>query len=616
MRRLPVLLLALLACREKPDDTDPGVVLPPAICNDPVSLPDEDWFYDRTEEHGLADVRGNRITAVDFEDDGWVDLLVNPVASHVVNDFAGTRYNWLLKNDHGTFVDVTEASGVTAYPDGTDGRAFGLASWGDVDNDGDLDLFTGTWHDRNNESTWTDDTHRVLLNDGDGTFTLAPESDVNYDSTSSGATMVDFDRDGNLDLWVTSWYVQYGASYAGEQDRLLLGKGDGTFRDVTDDVGLERIETGSTSSYLAGTSERAGFAAAACDVDDDGDSDLLASNYGRQWNSLWRNDDGAFTDVGMESGYAGDENLDYSDNEFYKCWCESNACDPDPGAPSVGCGDYWNDGFDDQPARLNGNTFTTVCGDIDNDGDMDLYNAEIVHWHIGQSSDESELLLNDGTGTFTRPGNDNNGLRRPRPSGWNEGDLMAEFVDIDNDGWKDILLASSDYPDTHAWLFRQVAPGQFEDVSETSELYLHEFASGMAVADFDRDGDQDLVMGQSTARGGAEESFVLFWENALGPGNHSRIRLVGGDANRRGFGARVTVEAGDLVQTFDVGGSYGHMGVQNDADLWVGLGGACTIDRITVRWPDEAGTTVTYEGVLANYDVRLHQGGGVEYVTE
>lgn len=616
-------LLALFACPaddgSTTDTEGPSFEAPPEACAEAVDLTAvSPWFVEKTDAAGLTDVRGNRFNAVDFSGDGLPDLVVNSGTNHTREDFddGDGRLHYLLENQgDGTFSDVTRVSGFTATRDGGEGRSYQLTVWADVDGDGDLDAFAGSFYDRNNEDTWTGDTHEVLLNNGDGTFALAPDSDVQRSESIAGASFVDVDLDGNVDLWTTAWYEQYGASYASDPDRLYLGNGDGTFTEVTEGFGLA-MKSYNNNRLLAGETDRPAYGATACDVDGDGDGDLLSTIYGRQWNFLWRNDGGSFTDVSTESGYAGDDNLDYSDNMFYRCWCDYNTCSPDPGASSLGdCATYqayWNDGIDDQPFRLNGNSFATVCGDVDNDGDLDLYNAEIVHWHIGESSDASELLVNDGTGVFTRPGTAATGTDRTRTGAWNEGDLMVSLLDVDHDGWKDVLLNASDYEDNHLMLWRQKDPLSFRDKTESAGLE-HYYASGIAIADFDADGDLDVVVGTSTARGLASENSVHLYDNQLGGGNFARFALVGGGTNTAAIGARVVVEAGGIEQTFEVGGGYGHFGIQHDLTVDVGLDDACTMEKVTVHWP--GGDVLTLTDVPANYRYSLAESGEVSWTS-
>jgi hypothetical protein len=640
----PILALALalaLACsggeagkaEPGPGGSDSGGVgeeSPPPICNSAVEWAGEAAFSEETAAWGLEGVLGTRFSAADVDQDGYPDLIASEGTAFGRDDFeAGTRYHWLLMNRPAegggrTFVDETLERGLFA-PRVGDANQIGRASvvhvFGDVDNDGDLDVFAGQFYDGSNAEADPGDRNELLLNQGDGTFVLAPQSDLFVDDgyATTGASFTDVDQDGKLDLYVVGWYHEYGYLYA-EQQHLYLGQGDGTFTDITGTAGLFMKRGTATSDWLDGEARRPAFAANACDLDGDAAPDLLASNYGRAWNQQWMNDGAAlFTEVGQESGAAADDKLDYSDNQFYLCYCSVYGCDPSPEAPAFDeatCAtyaSYWVPGWDDQPARLAGNTFTTVCGDIDNDGDNDLYNAEIKHWHIGESSDASELLLNDGAGTFTRPGNDTNGLAREWASAsWNEGDLFAAFLDFDNDGWKDILLVTTDYPGGRMFLYRQVAPGAFEEVAEPAGIAL-EWPAGGVVADFDRDGDLDVVTGSSTSRSGTPWTTheVHLFENGLGGGNMVRIKLAGEAANRAGIGARVEVTTDDgNTQVQELGGGYGHMGMQHDTELSFGLGASCSITAVEVTWP--GGAVDTYADVPANYRVTLVEGGAVE----
>ena len=622
-------LLLLLACRDKGDDSpNPAPAeVPDEICHDNAAWSAGAAYEDQTERWGLTGVNGSRLSTADLDGDGYPDLVISDVTSHTRDDYdAGTRYHYVLMNrDAGdgtrTFVDETQASGLFDTRDGAGGRAAQIHIYGDVDNDGDLDVFSGSFYDANNDSTDPGDRSEIDLNDGTGHFTMVDESGVSIEEgyATSAASFTDVNADGFLDLWVVGWYERYGYLQA-EQAHLYLGRGDGTFEDITSAAGLE-MNRGNTmlgyDDFLEEDTRRPAFGATACDLDGDTMPDLLSTNYGRSWNFQWMNQgDETFVNTGFTSGFAADDNLDYSDNQFYRCYCEVYGCDPDPGGAALGdCetyADYWVAGYDDQPARLGGNSFSTACGDVDNDGDMDLMTAEIVHWHIGLSSDPSELLLNDGDGVFSRPGNAAMGLERDWPSSsWNAGDLFVTFLDFDLDGWKDILLASSDYPDTTMFLWRQV-DGVFVDVTEEAGIN-HPWPAGLAVADLDRDGDLDVVTGSSTARSGTPWTTreIHLYENTLAPGNSLQITLQGDGANRAGVGARVQVDADGLTQVQEVSGGYGHFGMHDDLRLTFGLGDACTADRVIVTWP--GGAEDIYPQVRANYAVTLTQGGGASY---
>jgi hypothetical protein len=276
--------------------------------------------------------------------------------------------------------------------------------------------------------------------------------------------------------------------------------------------------------------------------------------------------------------------------------------------PIEGCRG-WNPGWSDKPWGLGGNNWAISCADLDDDGDMDLVTSETRHPDVGSSSDESEILLNDmkpggALEKFRRPGNDKTGLARVFDT--DQGDNSAVIADLDNDGRKDIYLASSNYPGTHGWIFHQKADGTFEDVTKIAKGW-HMSTEGPALIDIDNDGDLDVVAGSGTFNYAAATNAIHVYRNDIGQGaNSTRIRLAGkgvGFANRRGVGARVKVVAGGRTQYFEVKAQHAH--TQSDVQLDVGLGAACTIDEIEVRWPNAGLTKTVYKNILANHPIEL-----------
>lgn len=599
----------------------------PADCRMPPALPTGALYTDVTDDVGFRGITGVRVIAGDINGDGWVDLIVHGGGAKV-RDTGAAPMKRVLLNKGGRFVDATAQSGLLDSRDGSGtGRLSHLSVLGDVDNDGDLDLFSGVYHDGTVTGPAAADKNEIYWNDGKGRFSLGALTVLSDQSLpTAGASFLDFDRDGRVDLFVTTWYNPDEASIEGMGNYLYRSLGGRQFDDVSTPSKVLRPPIGdSVPKYLAGVNRRPAYGATACDVDGDGWTDLLVSAYGRSWNELWKNQgDGTFREVGFGTPVASDDNVNYSDNQFYHCYCKNNpgSCPTDVPAPKITCAVYaWTPGFDDQPARNGGNNFSTACGDLDNDGDMDLMHGVIRHWHIGQSSDPTQIIRNDSTAgalKFVRVPNDQSGLvRTPTITNWNEGDMEVGFFDFDNDGRKDVYIASSDYPETRGTLFRQLPDGKFTPLLDAGVGHYH--SHGFAPVDIDRDGDLDLIVTTSIARCGGDPKCpatqeVRVYRNDVGhKSNFVQLVLRGGGdgkANAAAIGARVFVRTGATRQLQEVSGGYGHFGMQHDTVLTFGLGAACVLDEIEIRWPDKAGTIERFTDVAANQRYEIRQGSG------
>ncbi len=604
--------------------------LPPVVCKTPDGAPPEPWFVDATSRVGLAassaaEPVGNCIVSADLDGDDYADLIALRGESDrgLIGD---KRARFLLLNrpaeDGGSgrrFEDVPDLGGLLQSRDGTTDRGMSNAFLGDLDNDGDVDVILCP-ADFTSKSEFADPCS-AFLNDGTARFTLAPESALDASGLPAhSAALFDYDRDGILDFFVGgmgNWPYSGPGKTWNFGHKLFKGRGDGTFDDVSAAVGFPTKD----GSSAAGTSYRRSMGVTHCDLDGDGDQDVLTASYGREENHAWRNEGGTFVEVGHALGLDHDDREDYSDDESYRCYCAATqACDPAPPAPQVTCTQFgvpylrgWYPGVTDQPYMLGGNNMGVTCHDVDDDDDMDVVFATIVHGDVGSSSDPTELILNPGDGgKFTRPGNEVTGLLRPDMTGlgWNHGDHMVTFADVDLDGRKDLYVAAIVYPQSRPWLWHQQPDGTFVEVAERAGLgpTTNRDQLGATFVDMDRDGDLDLF----TADYQAEDRALHAFENQVGAQQNSvRIKLVGkgaGYSNGAGIGARVRVTAGDRTQTQEVKGGQGLSNVQNDLVLTFGLGAACEVDQVEVRWPDAGGTVTTYSAVRANYLVVLHEG--------
>lgn len=653
MTRLPLLaLLGLLsACSaggergERPDagsgdmSCGPGKpeALPPGECRNGARWgAGQKAFREVTAEWGLEalEVQGTRLSVADLDGDGWPDLVVRRGGVDS-DDFSpgGWRSTWVLRNDGNKVVDVTWASGLLATRTQADpnvGRPAEVWAFADVDNDGDVDVYTGIATD--NASKTLGETSELLINHGDGTFFLAgaanPVRRAGEIDSPASASFVDFDRDGFVDLWVPQHGHSTATGFEFAQDRLWKGTGTGNFTDAVEAAGLVTEDWVDIPTINEARAHSRAWSGAACDLNGDGLPELLAASYGRAPNHLWQaepREDGTvgYVNRSVASGYAYDADFGWQDNQFAACFCQANptaqGCGP-VAPPLISCTQQnWNHASDREPFRLGGNSGTTVCADLDSDGAIDLVTTEIKHWWAGSGSDGSEILLNTGErdARFLRPGRGPTGLVVPHETegGWDEGIITAAVFDFDNDGRPDIYLGASEYAGNRGRLYHQTVEHLTFEPVPIADGIDHHRSHGVAIADFDRDGDEDIIVGHSRSRCDASSpancyptTQVRMFENLAGDeSNWVQLDLEGcGGSNRSAIGARVTVAADGRMQTKEVGAGYGHYGQQDDRVLHFGLGAACEAE-VTVRWPDAVQSAQVFK-VNAGHRYKVRQG--------
>lgn len=642
--------LALPACggEEQEKEKDPPVIviddnntLPPPEPGDWVDVPEAlagacvdapaPWaagskaFEDKTQRAGFEALGavGTRISVVDFDQDGYPDLVARRPGFHE-DDWAedGARAFWLLRNKgDGSFEDVTKSSGIVARRDNdtTKGRPAETIVWGDFNRDGFPDAVTSFGH-----GTLSPESSEIMINNGNGTFSFGPGTSKFYrpndTRNTAGLALVDLNRDGLLDL--------FEGNGSASQDMLYMGRGVASFGIQTQEAGLITEEWNNVDTLNQAKAHTNTWGVTACDLNNDGVSELLSASYGRAPNHLWlgalTGDKVSFTNHSIASGYAFDDEQNWQDNESARCHCKINPDDPDcAGVPEpafIGCEEQsdafrWGHANDRQAFRLGGNTGTTFCADLNNDGFLDLFDLQIVHFDVGSSSDPSGVLYNNGDATFTRPGNEATGLTKDHGGSvaWDDGDITGGALDFDNDGRLDVYVGSTDYGGTRGHLYHQNAQSTFDEVAPGDGID-HTSSHGLAVADFDQDGDQDVVVGHSRNRCSSGDhcypgAHLRFFENTKGAesGNWVQLKLVGGSkTNLMALGAQVTIKAAGRTLVQEVDGGHGHYGIQHSNLLHFGLGEACEAE-VTIRWPDATLTTQTIS-LAAGYTYRVEQG--------
>jgi len=575
-----------------------------------LPAPEEDdsarpFFHNVATETGVARHPAQRVAFVDLNGDHYLDCVVGCIwkdnSTHCYLNRAADK-----KDSLPIFSDFTAESRIAWDAKKKSNRSASVMVFADVDNDGDVDAFSGIDCSAGAKEKGSDiqTVSAILLNDGEGLFVLGTKSGVGeHPATTCAATFFDGDNDGLIDLFVGNWYREYGSSLDSFQDRLYKGIGKGRFKEITEKAGIETAQTAGMRE-----SSKPVYGAGHCDYNNDGLQDILVCVYGRQWNFLWKNKGkGIFTDVAAATGFDGDTITHGRYPESIKEYFRTQR---------------GIEREDESPFRSNGNTFSVAPADFDCDGDIDLYLGEITHAWAGDSSDRSSLLVNQGAEMgfiFERHAD---ALRREHtsPDKWNQGDMHVAWIDFDNDGLQDLLVSSGDYPDgQYLRLFAQRDDHSFEDITGACG-FDWESSSAISVGDFDRDGDEDILAGQSwmrmppERRKGDYPAPALFRNDVGNRNNWITIQLRGkgkGGANALAIGARIVVEAGGRVQMREIRGGCGHAGQYDPPEAHFGLARAESIDRITVHWPNRKQTVTTVQNIEPNRLVRIAETGNL-----
>jgi hypothetical protein len=470
----------------------------------------------------------------------------------------------------------------------------------DFDNDGYLDLIVSTMDPKGQL--------RFFRNNQNGTFTERTEQAV-LTGLYGGLNIIqaDYNNDGNVDVLVLrgGWLAENGR----HPKSLLRNNGDGTFTDVTFEAGLGRVHYPSQTASWA-------------DYDNDGDLDLYVGNESsaavQAPSQLFRNNgDGTFTDLAAAAGVLNERYAkaviwgDYDNDRWMDLYVSNRA-----GVNRL----YHNnhDGtFTDVAERLGVGgpveSFPAWFWDVDNDGALDLYvsayAAGIEHLaasalHMPVRVELARLYRGNGKGGFEDVTERYNLTRPDAPMGSN-------FGDLDNDGYPDFYLGTG-YPAIHNIMpnvmYHNLGGKRFADVSYSGGFAHLQKGHGVAFADFDNDGDQDVF----EQMGGAypvDRSNNVLYENP-GFGNHwIAIKLAGTRSNRSAIGARIRadiVENGvrrSIYKYVNSGGTFGG----NPLRQSIGLGKAAQIETLEIFWPT-TGLTQTFAHVRADQVIQLVEG--------
>ena len=510
-------------------------------------------------DHILPEVAsmGAGASVGDFDRDGWPDV-------YVPNSGENSK-NRLYRNNHdGTFSDVAEKMGVADLNQAGTGTSMG-AVWGDFDNDGFEDLLVYKWGKP-----------RLFHNDGGKTFTdVSNKANLPAHVNANTAIWLDYNNDGKLDMLICGYYPETvdlwhlkntrmmpeSFEYAenGGRNYLLENQGGGTFADVTEKVGLtsRRWTLAAASSHLCGS--------AFPDI-------FLANDYGVA--ELWRNDGGKhFTNIGKSSGvgYAPKSgmNASFGDilNQGRQAVYVSNISEEGvliqgnnlwvPRDDSPQNAPVFDNLARDMGVEQGGWSFGAQFGDLNNDGNLDLYQ----------------------TGGFVSAD--------PKQSYWYDFSKVAggnRAIISDAANWPSMDGRSlSGFQQKRVWL--SDGAGRFTEVAQVVGATDTKDGRAVAFADLWNTGSLDIVA--------ANQNGPLFvYKNMAAPKNDwIEFDLEGTTSNRSAIGTRMTLYWDNQKQVQEVMGGSGFC-AQNDRRLHFGLGANAKIEKAVINWPSGQQTVI------------------------
>ena len=483
----------------------------------------------------MVETFGSGVAWIDYDNDGYIDLFF----ANGANFYEGkpSPGNVLLQNTgKGTFVDVTKEAGLA----GNGGFATGVAV-GDFDNDGFLDIYVTGFGG-----------NTLYHNNGNGTFTdVTDKAGVKGGGWSSSAGWFDYDRDGLLDLFVVR-YLDYDPkknpycglrkegyrmycdprNFDGMTNLFYHNNGDGTFTEVSKAAGV---------ANPAGK----GLGVAFGDFNNDGWPDIFVSNDTVRNFLYLNNGDGTFTDIAYSAGAGYDVN----------------------GRARAGMG--------------------VEMADFDGDGLLDLFVTNFSEEHYG-------LYRNLGNNTF-----EDVARKVGLSSSFSRLGFGAKLFDFDNDGQTDIYATNGHVTDNvelyhpgltymQTDLLYRNENGHFRDVSSESgpALQIMHAGRGLAIGDYDNDGDLDIVISNCGQR-------PMLLRNDGGNRNHwIAIKARGKESNSFGVGARVRVTTAARTQVKEIGNAGSYLS-SSDLRLYFGLGNEKKAKSLEIIWPSGKKQTLT-----------------------
>ena len=528
-----LLNIAYMTLGEYPDNVPQDFLIEPAEFETNVDFP---RFPNIASDHRLTTVSLSGGAIIDdFDGDDDLDIMASSwdASDHL-------RY---FRNEDGKFTDASKDANLLGLFGGLN------LIQADYDNDGDVDVYVM-------RGAWMGEAGRIpnslLRNDGTGRFhDVTFECGMKHHYPSQTAAWMDFDNDGDLDLYIGNETFS---------SQLFLNDGTGHFVDVASNAGVQN--NGFTKGVSCG------------DFNGDGFPDIYVSNHGGA-NRLYRNDrDGTFQDIAVELGVTSPK---MSLPAWFWDYNQDGVLDIFVASYSDGQG-YVSDTFFSKP------------GDVEYDC----------------------LYQGDGNGGFREVAKERNLVTLTQTMG-------ANFGDLDNDGFPDFYLGTG-YPRFEGLMpnlmFRNQQGARFEDVTTAGGFGHLQKGHGIAFADFDGDGDQDVFQEMGGAYPGDRAADCLYQNPGFG-NNWIAIKLIGQTSNRSAIGAHIRadiIEAGKprtVYKWVNSGGSFGANPLRQE----VGLGKAERIERLEIHWPS-SNQTQEFLNVPVNQMIEIVEGAREYSVTQ
>lgn len=485
-------------------------------------------FVDKSDEYGLKNVSAVHLYAVDVNSDGATDLVV-------LDDFYTSPKFYLFnktekkfKLSENPFNEIVRAS---------------YLNFIDLDRDGVYDVIVGNLNQKSEMTQYPGRVYKGIIEKGELRYQAKTSLPTGVLPTAS-IVPLDFNLDGEMDLYLANWFSQKDSNPRPVTDYLLQGKAF-EFSDVSSQLKGEYDYSKSEKNYPNATPT---FGASICDVDRNGLPDVMTSNSNGYFNKLWLNIDGKnFINYAAETGYGAD-----------------------------------NEGAAD--ARGGGNSFFSLCGDYNIDGLVDIVVGNLSKVSDPESRDKSAMLTGSSK-TFPPKFFRSEFYQSEQKENWSEGNRRGLWIDYNLDGLNDLIIGNSGFPPSSRLIFfEQERDHAYSDKAKELGINLMN-PSGMISIDLNGDGVMDFISGQSKVRAGDINTKLYVFENQTkrqGKGS-VRFHLQGKKSNYHGLSSTLNLKTSKNTYFAEANYAYGSLPSQNEEGVYFAFGEEAP-KYVEVRW--------------------------------